>query len=295
MLDLIVWSTRAFYILSSLIILCVRLIPPFRDRFLAYGARDPGVTHGENRATTQSSLALQVLNYVAIWKVPHSWFVHFYIVSVLSSIACFSISHSGSQSNFLDLATFSSILMLVQGTRRLLECLFVTKPSSSRMWIGHYAIGLAFYIVTNIAIRIEACREDQPKTRPLSDRWLLLVGFWTPKTLICTWLFFYSSFKQNQYHRYLASLPKYTVPDEPIFRTTIAPHYLAECGIYLSLVLLQTPGDQGRSNCSLLCAFVFVIVNLGVTADETKKWMTAKFPERRKEISVRWRMIPLLW
>jgi len=271
------------------------LIPPFRDRFLAYGARDPGVSHGENRATKQSSLALQVLNYVATWKVPHSWFVHFYIVSVLSSIACFSVFRSGSHSNFLDLATFSSILMLVQGTRRLLECFLVTKPSNSRMWIGHYAIGLAFYVVTNIAIWIEAFREDQRKARPLSDRGLLLGRFWTPKTLICTWLFFYSSLKQNRYHRYLASLPKYTVPDESIFRTTIAPHYLAECGIYLSLVLLQAPGEQGRNNWSLLCALVFVMVNLGVTADETKKWMMAKFPETRKEIEMRWRMIPLLW
>jgi 3-oxo-5-alpha-steroid 4-dehydrogenase 3 len=70
---------------------------------------------------------------------------------------------------------------------------------------------------------------------------------------------------------------------------------MAECGIYLSLVLLQAPDEQGRSNWSLLCALVFVIVNLGVTADETKKWMMAKFPERRKEIEMRWRMIALLW
>jgi 3-oxo-5-alpha-steroid 4-dehydrogenase 3 len=163
------------------------------------------------------------------------------------------------------------------------------------MWIGHYAIGLAFYVVTNLAIWLEAFREDRPRARPLSESQFLLVGFWTPKTLVCTWFFFYASFKQNQYHRYLASLPKYTVPAESVFRTTIAPHYMAECGIYLSLVLLQAPDEQGRSNWSLLCALVFVIVNLGVTADETKKWMMAKFPERRKEIEMRWRMIALLW
>lgn len=46
MLDLavLVWCTRTFYILSSAIILAVRLIPDLKTRFLSYGARDSGGT-----------------------------------------------------------------------------------------------------------------------------------------------------------------------------------------------------------------------------------------------------------
>ncbi|KAL6245631.1 hypothetical protein RBB50_007630 [Rhinocladiella similis] len=370
MLDLavLVWCTRTFYILSSAIILAVRLIPDLKTRFLSYGARDSGGTttaaavaavhnhnHNHNHNATgsrllqqkqrqeqqsSSPLSSQLLDHVTSWKVPHSWFIHFYILSVLLSTTCIwttlqSTNHhfnSNSNTNFSFTATTTatpttsllcSLLMLLQGLRRLLECLYVTnntntktdtKPSASRMWIGHYAIGLAFYLFTNLAIHLEylaavhSPNKHLGNSSPSSTRELplplplpLVRALFTPKTIICTSLFLHCSYKQNKYHRYLAGLKKYTLPDKGAFQTIIAPHYTAECGIYLSLTLLQAPDQhghghgQGYINWSLTCALLFVMVNLGVTADGTREWMMTKFPKQRKEVAARWRMIPPFW
>jgi 3-oxo-5-alpha-steroid 4-dehydrogenase 3 len=47
------------------------------------------------------------------------------------------------------------LLMLVQGSRRLYECLVLSTPSQSKMWIGHWALGILFYVATSVAIWIE--------------------------------------------------------------------------------------------------------------------------------------------
>ena len=46
-------------------------------------------------------------------------------------------------------------LVMIQGLRRLFESYAFSKPSSSRMWFGHWILGLAFYIALSIAIWIE--------------------------------------------------------------------------------------------------------------------------------------------
>lgn len=45
--------------------------------------------------------------------------------------------------------------MLLQGIRRLLESMFVTKTSASKMWIVHYVLGIGFYMIMGVAIWIE--------------------------------------------------------------------------------------------------------------------------------------------
>ncbi|KAL2431557.1 hypothetical protein ABEF95_011442 [Exophiala dermatitidis] len=179
------------------------------------------------------------------------------------------------------------------------------------MWIGHYAIGLAFYVVTNVAIWTEhidsgtgthvdvaqqkAARGSGTGT---TQRVLRLL---TPRFLLCTLLFFYASYKQHYYHSYLATLKKYTLPNGAAFRLIVAPHYTAECAIYLALAVLDVaPQTQKQAQTSpiswtLFCALVFVAVNLGVTADGTSTWMIHKFPEKEQEIRRRWRMLPGIW
>jgi 3-oxo-5-alpha-steroid 4-dehydrogenase 3 len=155
MLGLVTLAARAFYILSSIAILTVRLIPVLRTRFLSYGARDQvaHTTRGRQQQQQQQqqqqlSLGIQLVDWASTFKVPHSWFGHFYAVSVATSIACAGLFHDR-----LDAPNgLCAFLMLVQGCRRLLECLSYSGSGTSRMWIGHYAIGLAFYVVTNIAI-----------------------------------------------------------------------------------------------------------------------------------------------
>jgi 3-oxo-5-alpha-steroid 4-dehydrogenase 3 len=72
----------------------------------------------------------------------------------------------------------------------------------------------------------------------------------------------------------------------------LAPHYLAECTEYLALAIAGAPPGQWI-NKTLACAFVFVVVNLGVTAYGSKKWYEQRFGE--SPIRGKARMIPFLW
>ena len=123
---------------------------------------------------------------------------------------------------------------------------------------------------------------------------LAFVNFTTPsiKTMIFLPVFLFASGVQNDCHRYLASLPKYTLPTHPLFHNIICPHYTAECLIYLSLTFIAAP--QGKLiNQTIFTALIFVAANLGATAENTRKWSAEKFGADR--ISGRWRMIPGVW
>ncbi|KAJ9608511.1 hypothetical protein H2200_007499 [Cladophialophora chaetospira] len=285
----LVWAIRAFYLLSAVAILTVRLLPAFAGRFLAYGAR-ARPSQADNHRDNQS-VGMKFLDYLATLTVPHSWFIHFYVLSSTCSLnaVCAFYFHpyyedGTDASPSLKPAAFCAHLMLIQGLRRLFECALVTRAGPSRMWVGHYAIGVAFYMVTNMAIWVEQLYQPAPTT------------LWTWRTLLCTLVFFAASIKQNHYHRYLSSLSKYTLPRESAFRYIVAPHYTMECVIYLSLAILDAPvGHNGRPtniNWTLLSALAFVVVNLGVTADGTKEWEMGKFRDDSSEIIKRWKMIP---
>jgi len=112
------------------------------------------------------------------------------------------------------------------------------------------------------------------------------------KTFVGTLLFLLASGVQHDCHAYLASLKKYTLPEHPAFMQVLCPHYLAECLIYLALSIIAAPPGQ-VFNRTVLCAMVFVAVNLGVTADGTKQWYEQKFG--KEKVATRWRMIPFLF
>ena len=112
------------------------------------------------------------------------------------------------------------------------------------------------------------------------------------RTIILLPIFILASGVQNDCHRYLASLPRYTLPVQPVFQHVVCPHYTAECLIYLSLSFLSAPHDS-IVNPTVFSAFIFCVVNLGVTADTTKKWSAEKFGSEK--VSERWRMIPYVW
>jgi 3-oxo-5-alpha-steroid 4-dehydrogenase 3 len=312
-LTVVAWAIRAFYLFSSVAIVTVRLIPAFADRFLAYGARarrQTTGTHGKRGSVDhhQQSVGTQLLDYLATFTVPHSWFTHFYLLSLVCSLTTLSTFYyheyyheaTVKQTPNLETAAFCAHLMLLQGLRRLLECVYVTRDSASRMWMGHYAIGMAFYIVTNMAIWIEQLCQPPPTNLATTERSVL----WTWKTILCTAVFLGASERQNRYHRHLSSLKKYTLPEKHAFQYLIAPHYTMECVIYLSMAVLNVPSIFNQHsqlptfttvNWTLFCALVFVAVNLGVTADGTKDWQRKKFPDKSLEIAKRWRIIPWLF
>ena len=85
------------------------------------------------------------------------------------------------------------------------------------------------------------------------------------------------SYRQNRLHHYLATLPPaphYQVPKKDAFTTTICPHYGEEVSIYCGLFSL---GGLPFPNLTLLIAYIFVYLNLNVTARGTREWYKEKF------------------
>jgi 3-oxo-5-alpha-steroid 4-dehydrogenase 3 len=121
-------------------------IPSLRTRFLAYGSRQNG--QQPNKPTTNP------LDALATFQVPHSWFGSFYLVSTLCSFIWLSqilLDQSVwrrvasltdiNKSMTLDQIIVTWVLMLLQGVRRLYECLEFTKPSNARMSVAVWIEG----------------------------------------------------------------------------------------------------------------------------------------------------------
>lgn len=170
--DVALWSVRSFYIFAIYAIIIVRFIPDLKVRFLDYGARSS--VSGREALKYESALPRwfrvqfdPVLDWLTDQTVPHDYFAHFYLICNICSSYWMFQHASVLEAMFVDPhhsqviaswegRTFIAMLLLyLQSLRRLYECMFVAKSSQSRMWVGHYAIGIAFYLVTNIAIWVE--------------------------------------------------------------------------------------------------------------------------------------------
>lgn len=176
-------------------ILLVNNIPTLRDRFVAYGSRaTPARTNGTDETIAKDEKSTQeserhssgaveyILDLLATLKVPHSYFQHFYIVSVVSSLfwglqfisegpALKFISRNAphadpSRSMSIDQTALTWSLMSIQGVRRLLESSLLTKPSTSKMWFVHWLLGIAFYLTVGISIWIEGAGKPSAEIKP---------------------------------------------------------------------------------------------------------------------------------
>ena len=112
------------------------------------------------------------------------------------------------------------------------------------------------------------------------------------KTVVAVSIFIIASLSQHSFHVHLAGLKKYTLPNHPIFQFIICPHYTSECMIYVALAIAAAPKDQ-ILNKTVLAGLCFVVSNLAVTADSTKKWYIEKFGAEK--VKGRWRMVPFVY
>lgn len=185
------------------------------------------------------------------------------------------------------------LLLLLQSIRRLAECVLFSRPTNARMWLGHWAMGLLFYLGIGIAVWLEgvpALLQDRP-TLALSMSWYRAVPL--------VFLFLIASAAQFAVHRYLFLLPKprtarvpYTRPRHWAFAHCVTPHYFCEVVVYVCLALLAAP--EGRwVNWTVGCGAMFVAVNLGVTAIGTKEFWARTWGE--ESVRGRARMVPFVW
>ena len=130
---------------------------------------------------------------------------------------------------------------------------------------------------------------------PVTDKHVRSVLSATITNLLPISLFLFASAMQFIAHRHLAELPAapdYTIPTHRIFTWTLTPHYLAECLIYLALAVVAAPSGF-PVNSTVASAALFVFINLGITARETRKWYVTKFGE--ESIKTRAALLPGIW
>lgn len=141
---LLTFILRLYFVSTSLAVLTVHFLPPLHKAFIPYGK------------TRQPTNSKSLLDRISGITVPKAWFWHYYLLSVLLSISCGISSAQGA--NWCPLGIQGPrgwlvwMMLLVQGIRRLYESLFVLRPSTARMWVGHYLVGCTFYIAMSLAI-----------------------------------------------------------------------------------------------------------------------------------------------
>lgn len=105
-------------------------------------------------------------------------------------------------------------------------------------------------------------------------------------------IYFWAWAKQNECHRHLASLKKYTLPTAGLFQFLVCPHYTCECLIYLTIAFVAAPTGRWFSG-PVICGLAFVVANLGMTAVGTRGWYAQKFGA--DAVRSRWTMIPFVF
>ncbi|SCU80043.1 LAFA_0B07184g1_1 [Lachancea sp. 'fantastica'] len=186
--------------------------------------------------------------------VPKGWFSHFYVYSgILSCVNLIAL-----RLNIL------SVLMAVHSLRRLYETTHVNKSKpSARIHVSHYMVGFWYYSAVNYAIY-----RSKPET-------------WSPPLIksFAILMFILASWDQYKNHLYLSQLRKYTLPTKGLFRLVASAHYLDEICLYSAMTLYS------RSTKLLVC-LLWVISSLSVSAIETRKWYSQKFPQSTPKFAI---------
>ena len=306
---------HCFYFAATAVMCVVYIVPALHSRLLQYGARK-SYTVGrtrlklvvDDRPPYMTPILSSFFDRIEALQVPHGWFFHFYVVSTAMLLFWLQQAYN-SGTALMFITSLESprtmpmtsaqlmtvwVLMSLQSIRRLSESLFLSKASNTTMWIGHYVMGLAFYVAVNISLWIEGIPLRLPRAEWYDLRGAFQRTETSWKTYVCLLTFLFASVVQHRAHVYLSDLKKYSLPTRFPFNRVVSPHYTAECVIYLSLAVLAAPPGH-ISNRSLSSALVFVVMNLGISADTTRSWMLQEFPERSTDIEERWTMIPGLW
>jgi 3-oxo-5-alpha-steroid 4-dehydrogenase 3 len=182
-----IYLLRTFYVTAAATTAIFDLFPALQSRFINYGARGTKVKDADGKPVddvpkTSSTSIVKLLDLLAGFQVPHSWFIQFYVVSVLSSLFWgFQIFTKGSvfeavakhhyentthQEGFMSYAqvVLTWLLMTIQGSRRLYECITLTKPSTSKMAGPAWILGILFYVAMSISVWIEGIGKPLPNS-----------------------------------------------------------------------------------------------------------------------------------
>ncbi|EGS20581.1 uncharacterized protein CTHT_0024150 [Thermochaetoides thermophila DSM 1495] len=312
---------QSFFLFYTAGVTAVALLPKdVKALVVEYGARKSSATaQGEgtqaqekqhkDRKTARDKLITLIAQVTTLTQVPHAWFAWFYTLSLACSAfwlgqylydgrllhiiatAQFSAAPNGPSVTLVQTA-LAWTMMLLQAARRAYEDAAIMKPSAkSTMWVVHLVLGLGFYAGMGVAVWVEgsvAILSIESKTKVFDDanaEALIKIALTTPA-------FLYAWINQHRCHRHLAGLEKYSLPSEGLFCRFVCAHYTCECLLYLAMAVGAAPQGQWI-NRTLLCALLFVVVNLGVTAAGTRRWYAQKFGA--EAVRGKWNMIPFVF
>eukprot|EP01066_Platyproteum_vivax_P013732 Platyproteum_vivax@DN6204_c0_g1_i1.p1 len=235
-------AVRLAWIAASVAVLLSVVWPP-----AAYWSK-----HGKLRgAKTQG--------FLDHWVISKTRFTDFYTFGFLwnAAIIVFLLCWKGAfQYEQRPLLLAVTGLFQVQLLRRLLEQLCFFPVSTSHIHVFAYTVGMGYYFLVSITLVVASAHAS-----PVSP-----VSFVATFALV---LFVACSLFQWSVHRVLGSLKKkdekYPLPCTWHFSYSSTPHYLAEMGVYTSLLFLLPTVEW-------LLVLVFVVSNLSVSGVRQHRW-----------------------
>jgi 3-oxo-5-alpha-steroid 4-dehydrogenase 3 / polyprenol reductase len=165
---------RAFFIFITVGGIGLTAVPALRQ-LVSYGPRSVPTSDTPDPSTEVKSKNVTALDKLAKLQVPHTWFTHFYMVSVASSVfwgyqlatdgVIFRLLASryasdGQRGMTMNQILITWALMTIQGSRRLYECVRLLKPSTAQMPMTSYALGIGFYLAAGVAVWAEGMRKS---------------------------------------------------------------------------------------------------------------------------------------
>lgn len=276
---------------------------PLLNQLLKYGKTLNNDKSDSFKDAKKTNNSFDLITWIRSIYVPKPWFYHFYILSTFLSLSLFTLSFFP---NFIvntfvkkfliselvinSPISFKQFLLLslfnvIQGIRRTHECLFVFVPSNkSKMHISHYLVGLFFYASINI-LPFLFFLPEQNELKTTGNPYSISFSVYD---LIAIYLFVVASADQSRNHRHLSTLKKYTKPFKGLFEYCCCAHYFDEIIIYLShfIVFRRIPS---------FLAFVWVVSNLSVSANETYIYYLNNVDENDKIKNNYWRIIPFVY
>ncbi|RIA87425.1 hypothetical protein C1645_878044 [Glomus cerebriforme] len=329
---LLLFLTRTYYILITLIIICFSLIENFRNVIKVYGK-------------LEETILIPNKTWISLLSVPKYYFKYFYIngflwiTCIIIEIIILKNNFNGIFSIFIHLfeidipqlfqqynvidykfneeiykeyygkqpieeCILALFMIEVQVIRRAFECFFVEKPSlNSKMLITHYIIGITYYLATGLAVIIEGLwnlgvfNKDQFKIFPPFSNFIK----WNILSAIL--LFIYASYHQNVLHRHLASLRSSISISASTSTSTTTSIYLIpkedwfkfiSSAHYFAEILIYLSFIilTKGKNLTIWLVLIWTIIGLGIMAKENEIWGKKRFDKKWPK---RWIIIPFIY
>ena len=254
---------------------------------------------------------------VKLIEMPKSWFKHFYCYGGILSLFMVTLTFGwfifgqdvigrqaladifSDRKQVIDeyAVMLICLMMLVQHSRRIYECFFVSVYSKGTMNVIHYLLGILLYSTVQLCaicdgpklnVRRNIDILEQLRNANLTNiylyHWNKLLGFL---------LFIWASYHHNQSHVILANLRKdrhgqrvlhreHIIPRGGLFDYLSAPHFVCEILIYIAMGLVALP-----SYTFWMGPVLFTFTNQTLMCYETHKWYKKTFknyPANRRSL-----------